>query len=369
MRAMYKYLISVAMSAVSVVYSADTNSALQSVVQSSDAVVIAHIDEASFDGTLHQVQLRVLVPLKGSLSSGAAFAADFAPSGQKGGSVSGAPKDDVLLAMSQDGRGLWHLSPISSSGLGLAAAYFRIPDQVVAAASPLNGTPEAKVAQLVTSAVEAGAADAPRLEKFVRYSDAPDRIDLWSRSSSPRLRAYGLTKRVAAQDASAVASIGTALGGVARTDAMLLFSSLLGYRNTDPNGVRALGQLATTSGADAQLVTNCAYALEAIHTRESVPYLARLLDSPDRNVRELAVMGLSSFVTNMRAAKDGIDTDLARDEVLNPGKRKSLPRSDAPFETAETRAFLHFGPFGSVAEETSVIAFWKGWFQQNQAQF
>ena len=71
----------------------------------------------------------------------------------------------------------------------------------------------------------------------------------------------------------------------------------------------------------------------------------------------------------MRIAKDGPDSAEARDEVLNPGKRRTLPSSEAPFETTATRAFLHFGPFKSAEDEASSIAFWKSWYQKNQRRF
>jgi len=71
----------------------------------------------------------------------------------------------------------------------------------------------------------------------------------------------------------------------------------------------------------------------------------------------------------MRIAKDGVDSAEARDEVLNPGRRRKLPSSEAPFETTTTRPFLHFGSFKDAADEAYVITFWKSWYQQNRGQF
>lgn len=79
----------------------------------------------------------------------------------------------------------------------------------------------------------------------------------------------------------------------------------------------------------------------------------------------MAVWGLSAFVVNVRIAKDDADGPQALDEVMNPGRRRTLPSSDAPFETATTRKFIHFGPFRDATEEMSVISFWKKWYQEN----
>jgi len=343
---------------------------LQSLVGASSAMVIARIDNAFFDGTLYHVQLRVVLSLKGTLLPGTTVEPDFAhPGPGKLRIAPGVPQGSVLVAMTQDGQGSWHLTPLGAPALGLAAAYFRISDQALAGAASMNGTPEANIAKLMGASVEADSAPDSRFLGLVGYSDAPALFDSWSASSSPRLRAYGLSKRILVQDAAAVASVGAALGATARKDAVWLTSALGAYRNPDPNGVRAIGKLATTPGADPQLIVSCAYALSAIHTKESVPYLASLLDSTDHEVRAVAVGGISSFVTNMRIAKDGVDSAEARDEVLNPGRRRKLPSSEAPFETTTTRPFLHFGSFKDAADEAYVITFWKSWYQQNRGQF
>lgn len=346
------------------------HSPLQSVVQSSTAVVAGYIENVSFDGSVYRFELRVVRSLKGTLSPGTAVAADFAPTGPKKLAIpSKAPQGAVLVAMDQDGQGLWHLSALGPPSVGLSAGYFRIPDQVLDSTSSVSGTLEARVAQVMAAAIEADTSQAARFLGFVRYSDAPNVFDSWSGSNSPHLRAYGLGARIAAQDASAVGSLASAIAAADRTDASLIGSALRGYRNPAPNAVIAIGTLAMTPGVDPPLIVDCAYALSAIHTKQSVPFLAGLLDSRDPMVRQLAVAGLSSFVTNMRIAKDGLDSVEARDEVLNPGRRRSLPSNDAPFETMETRAFLHFGPFKSDADEASVISFWKNWYQQNRAAF
>jgi hypothetical protein len=361
-------IIAVVIAGMTVIQSA-AGTQLQSLVGASNAVLIARFNSAFFDGTLYHVQLSVVLSLKGGLSPGTTIGADFAPDRPpRVGSVLSVPQGSVLVAMTQDGQGSWHLTPFGLPGVGLAGAYFKLSDQALAGAASMNGTPEANVAQLMGATIAADAAQTSHFLSFVSYSDAPALFDSWSTSSSPRLRAYGLSKQILAQNAGAVASVSAVLPTTAKTDVITLGSALGAYRNPDPNGVRAIGKLATAAGADPQLVANCAYALEAIHTKESVPYLVSLLDSTDPMVRQLAVAGLSSFVTKMRIAADGVDSAIARDEVMNPGTRRTLPSSDAPFETTTTRAFLHFGPFKDSASETAAIAFWKGWYQQNQGQ-
>jgi hypothetical protein len=220
----------------------------------------------------------------------------------------------------------------------------------------------------MASTLESDPSQALSFLNIVPYTDAQQIFDVWSASPSSRLVAYALTARISsAQDPSAV--VGASGLVTSKADMLLISSAIRGYRNPDPKGVVAIGKIATAQAADPQISMNCAYALMAVHTRESMPYLVALLDSPTSMTRQLALAGISAFVTNMRIAKDGVDSAEARDEVMNPGNRRTLPANDAPFETSVTRQYLHFGPFSSPADESSFIAFWKTWYQQNKGQF
>jgi hypothetical protein len=107
-------------------------------------------------------------------------------------------------------------------------------------------------------------------------------------------------------------------------------------------------------------------ALCAIHSRDTLPFIYELLASSDPLTRAFAVRAFSAFVSGMRITRGGTDEAEALDEVLNPGRRRSLPSKDVPFETEETRRFLHFGPFKDAAEEGAYVTYWREWFERHR---
>ena len=67
------------------------------------------------------------------------------------------------------------------------------------------------------------------------------------------------------------------------------------YRNPDPGGIATLGRLATNPGVNSSLRKSAARALASIHTKESLPYLSQLLDSPDPELQSWGVGGMAMF--------------------------------------------------------------------------
>jgi hypothetical protein len=137
------------------------------------------------------------------------------------------------------------------------------------------------------------------------------------------------------------------------------------FRGNDPLAVSAIGRIATAANVSGTVYSAAVWALSSIHSKEALPYLYTLLGSPDRTTRWLAIRGFSAFVTNMRIAASGLDSSEALDEILNPGRIQSTARSS--FDTTDTRRFLHFGAFQNAQEESSFIAYWRTWFDQNRS--
>ena len=93
-------------------------------------------------------------------------------------------------------------------------------------------------------------------------------------------------------------------------------------------------------------------ALDFIHTRDTLPFLAQALDGTDPNTRELAMQGLSRFVDNLP-----IQTQ------YNVTNGKALVAQGAtPYRTADTDKYsLSRGSLGS-ANEAEYLQFWKSWW-------
>jgi hypothetical protein len=141
------------------------------------------------------------------------------------------------------------------------------------------------------------------------------------------------------------------------TGAGLLISRAIGsfFRNTDETAIHLLGELANDQDADERLREASALALSSLHTSESVPYLARLLDAETLVLRKRAVIGLSFFANGV-----GIQDSSARAPLkyLNEAQPNE-------YSTAETRRFLGF----NESREDEFVGFWKQWWLLHQADF
>jgi len=91
-----------------------------------------------------------------------------------------------------------------------------------------------------------------------------------------------------------------------------------------------------------------------IHTRETLPFLAKLLDSSDATTREFAMRGLSRFVGNL---------PVATQQNIFSGKA-SLQQGPAPYRTPDTdRYSLATRSLAQAPEgEAAFLQFWKSWW-------
>src|SRR5438552_2506149 len=68
--------------------------------------------------------------------------------------------------------------------------------------------------------------------------------------------------------------------------------------NTSRQSILNLGQLAVDPKMGWDLRNAAAFALARMHTSQTLPYLARLLDDPDAYLRRSACGGMANFAKN-----------------------------------------------------------------------
>ena len=112
----------------------------------------------------------------------------------------------------------------------------------------------------------------------------------------------------------------------AGADVNPIVRNLMAYANEDPAGVRALSALALRDDARGALRQNAAYALRAIHTKETLPALIALLDDHDDRVQPYALSGLCLFVRNAPAVTLGSPCPRCRGSSPGSPPRFSRPR-------------------------------------------
>src|SRR6202011_4675352 len=181
-------------------------------------------------------------------------------------------------------------------------------------------------------------------------------LNRWSSSANLNLQALGLSGRLRRGDVTALTSVQVQLnaGGNNETTAAIL-NDIRTFKNSNPQAVAVLGELATSASSGSRLQASAAEALRNMHSNATLPYLVRLLDSPDQFLRYFGLSGLASFansgavVHEMPLVVDGVE----------------FKRVPGPFKSDETaRNYPTFEYF--VKNEQQYITFWKSWWSTNQ---
>lgn len=170
----------------------------------------------------------------------------------------------------------------------------------------------------------------------------------------PEIKFIGLARSVRNKaDTSALAEIANNIDTAQRLKAtFFVVPGLSGRLDTDSTAIGYLGKIATSSNVDLQRAA--ATALMYIHNRETLPFLAKLLDSNDATTREFAMRGLSRFVGNL---------PIATQQNILSGKA-SLQQGPAPYRTPDTdRYSLATRSLAQAPEGEAVfLQFWKSWW-------
>ena len=125
--------------------------------------------------------------------------------------------------------------------------------------------------------------------------------------------------------------------------------AIWGIRNSDPAAVRSLGRIAVSPDPGVQ---GCAAAaLSFIHTQETLPFLATLLDSNEPQTRTWAVWGFSKFVNNIPIVPPNPNI---------PGTGLG-PQGPTPYRTPETDKHSPGAHAGTV-DAAGDVQFWKLWW-------
>lgn len=112
-----------------------------------------------------------------------------------------------------------------------------------------------------------------------------------------RQKSVGIACLLAAGDPSGMPLLEQSLPSINDEDlARIVGGPVQSWRNSDQAAVRSLGRIATGLRAQGGFLSYLANALAEVHTADTLPYLALLLDSPDPRVRIKANGGFSAFV-------------------------------------------------------------------------
>jgi hypothetical protein len=340
---------------------------LESLVSSSDAIVVAEIYEVGTSATIHTISVTPGRTIKGNLITGKTIMATYAArplQRQASDALFGKSIAVVFLKHSTDGS--WEMRNCQGPGRGMMEAFWPVVSVPVSTnALLLDKVPLSQVIVVLADGAESGGkmatVDGNILKSVVPPALAEPIYRRWMESANPSLREIAYECLVALNDISVLTRAAAELGP--QTAAGERFSSaLLSWRNTDAVSIGIIGAYVTANGASHMVAEPGSEALARVHSADTLPFLYLMLISPHARVRENAVRGFSAFAAGVRAAEPGLDEAQALDEVMNPGRK----RQPTAFDTPETRKYMHFGPFSNSAEEQTYTSFWRTWYESNR---
>jgi hypothetical protein len=317
-------------------------------VAASQHIVVGTVVQGTVSGTAVALSIQIERVLKGSLAPEAVVAATGTIS--EPWQTRAIARHRGIFFLADAGTGPMRLVPIESGYLlDERQMFMHLPDSSTpAAASGAGSDPKERVWLEILGEIEAAPPNEPGglSELIWEYHASPTPglrsvFRRWLASGSPELAAIGAQVLLAEGDATALSRI--AADPALRSTAVKAhaFDGLKFYfKNSNPAAVKALGRLASDNSNGMELRIAAASGLARVHTRQALPFLALLLDSPDPTLRTLAVGGLSMFANNV------------------PTGSHEPAAGEWPWRTDDTIAHS--------AMDGGNVAFWKSWWGTNQ---
>ena len=236
-------------------------------------------------------------------------------------------------------------SGVSAPALQASRGDSAIESVILLAAGMLEG-PDGNPEEFLMAA---GGTDTPTVFRILRYMAS---------SSSGTKRATGLAGLIERKDKPALMEFLRTRTTFSQLQADRIGARLSLFDVTDVEVIRALGDVLIDPSCPAILQGEIAQALRAIHTKETLPYLAKLLDSPNPDRQQDAVFGLSGFANGF--------------EKVTPESTRKMTwltnRKDTPYTTDQTRHYLMLLGNASDAARQEIVTFWRNWWQDHRAE-
>ena len=177
-------------------------------------------------------------------------------------------------------------------------------------------------------------------------------------SSDVKLRVFALSRLLRSQSPTAIAQLRAQWPSMTQDENRLSVLNALrdNFRSNEPRAVSQLVTFTNTLGNSDELRGAAVIALQRIHTKETLAFFGRLLDSTDENEQMAAVIALSAFANGCPMQTSA-----------NASSMAYLQFGLSPYRTNETEAAFAFRR-GPREEEDKLISFWKTWWASNQAK-
>ena len=338
-------------------------SAPQSIVnltKDSEAIIIGAITQVAYANDTLTVTTRVERSIKGDLRQGSTHSVLWRNASRSRPHLVGPRSTRGLFFLKRDSGGLWTLLPAFTGYINdVRQLYYGFPVTSTAPASSNTLPTLDRVMAELLAAVEAGGldpeggiVDLPRIYRaapspairamLVRFADHP----------SSELRMISLRALLAEGNVAALARV--------EREQVQLTSDFNGrtlvddlaqqFANPDRAAIQILGRMATSETGTSPFREAAAKALARMHTKDSLPFLALLLDNASLPLKTFAVGGFAMFANNVPI-----------------GSHHPAP-GDWPYRTDETIAHSAMSETAISTREAYYVGFWKSWWLQNRDQ-
>lgn len=172
-------------------------------------------------------------------------------------------------------------------------------------------------------------------------------------SSKPALQAVGLAASIERKTPGAIQQLARLWPAIsADPNKQYVVSALRdSWRDPTPDAVRQLVSLAAAEPVGSDLLTAAVWALAAIHTKETLPFLAALLHSASPDEQARSVYGLSAFANGCPMQTNGNIVSMAYLQCDQP----------SAYKTTETVANFGFRT-GTQDQQSTLVSFWRNWW-------
>ncbi len=195
---------------------------------------------------------------------------------------------DVYPVAGPDGIFVSLLLPASQTVLAAYARENSGSTEDVVVSEILSGI-EQHGLPMSTGIVDAIPANAPALQTALRR---------FLRSPDVRLRAFAVVRLLGSQSATAIAELKTQWPSLVQDRSAkqeVLYALRDGFRSSNPTAVSELVAWTDTLEDSDELRQAAIFALQRIHTRDTLPFFGNLLDSANEDEQMSAVVAISAF--------------------------------------------------------------------------
>jgi hypothetical protein len=340
--------IAVAMSAASYAYP------IQRLTPRSDAIVVARSSAELHAGRMVTFNLTIERVFKGDARPGDVLSI-----------VWESPNDVGIGPNPRSYRGLWFLQRTQRGWECLrtqynpagSVAYLSYPVTESGPPAELAYTDDAELD--VKLLLEIGGAkhrDPIAIVRAAEHMNSPDVLRLFrylSRSKDPGIMLAGIDGLLARGDVTALLELERHAAATGQNPAGAAVIAVLGssYRQADTVSINALGRMATSKQTPRPLAEAAALALYSMHTAETLPYLAVLLDSEEPMLQQYAVQGFAFFANGVG--------HMSKEDVRSMDHL--VRRAQTPYQTEETKRYFGF----NASRRDEYVNFWRSWWESH----